>query len=83
MGFEQMNQVIVAYHVPAQGTVTLNEELDDFRHVPLYECEVWPAGTGFALRDWSRSKGIEPPMLEMPKKTSAKSWRLKEAAGYE
>jgi NAD+ diphosphatase len=71
-GFEQMNQVIVAYHVPAQGTVTLNEELDDFRHVPLHECKAWPAGTGFALRDWLRSKGIEPPMLAMPRKPPSK-----------
>jgi NAD+ diphosphatase len=30
--FEQMNQVIIAYHVAATGTITLNEELDDFRH---------------------------------------------------
>jgi hypothetical protein len=63
--FEQMNQVIIAYHVPAKGTITLNEELDDFRHVPLHECKVWPAGTGFALRDWLRSKGIDPPVLEI------------------
>ena len=69
--FGQMNQVIIAYHVPAKGTVTLNEELDDFRHVPLHECKVWPAGTGLALRDWLRSKGIEPPMLEMPRKTTS------------
>jgi NADH pyrophosphatase NudC (nudix superfamily) len=67
--FEQMNQVIIAYHVQANGTITLNEELDDFRHVPLQECRPWPAGTGFALRDWLRSKGIEPPMLETPMKT--------------
>jgi len=68
--FEQMNQVIIAYHVPATGTITLNEELDDFRHVPLRECKVWSAGTGFALRDWLRSKGIEPPMLDIPKRTT-------------
>lgn len=67
--FEQMNQVIIAYHVPADGTITLNEELDDFRHVPLHECKVWPAGTGLALRDWLRAKGIEPPVLEIPRKT--------------
>ena len=60
--FEQMNQIIIAYHVPAKGTITLNDELDDFRHVPLHECKPWAAGTGFALRDWLRSKGIEPPM---------------------
>ena len=63
--FAQMNQVIIAYHVPADGTITLNEELDDFRHVPLHECKVWPAGTGFALRDWLLSKGLEPPVLEI------------------
>jgi NAD+ diphosphatase len=67
--FEQMNQVIIAYHVLATGTITLSEELDDFRHVPLQECKVWSAGTGFALRDWLRSKGIEPPMLEIPRGT--------------
>lgn len=66
--FERMNQVIIAYHVPANGTISLNDELDDFRHVPLQECKVWSSGTGFALRDWLRSRGIEPPVLELPKK---------------
>jgi NAD+ diphosphatase len=63
--FEQMNQVIIAYHVPANGAVALNHELDDFRHVRLGECKAWPGGTGLALRDWLRSKGFEPPMLEL------------------
>jgi NAD+ diphosphatase len=62
-----MNQVIIVYHVAANGTISLNEELDDFRHVPLHECKAWSGGTGLALRDWLRSKGIEPPMLEIPK----------------
>ena len=69
--FEQMNQVIIAYHVPASGTVRLNEELDDFRHVALHDCKVWPAGTGLALRDWLRSRGIEPPRLEMPRRSAS------------
>ena len=30
--FEQINQVIIAHHVPANGTVTLNHELHDFRN---------------------------------------------------
>ena len=29
-----MNQVIIAYRVAANGTVSLNRELDEFRHVP-------------------------------------------------
>ena len=66
--FEHMNQVIIAYHVTANGTITLNDELDDFRHVPLQECKVWPNGTGLALRDWLRTRGIEPPMLKVPDK---------------
>lgn len=66
--FEQMNQVIIAYHVAANGAITLNDELDDFRHVALQECKVWPTGTGLALRDWLRTRGIEPPMLKVPDK---------------
>ena len=69
--FEQMNQVIIAYHVPAKGTVRLSHELDDFRHVPLAECKAWSGGTGFALRDWLRSRGFEPPMVEMRKKAAS------------
>jgi NAD+ diphosphatase len=69
--FVQMNQVIIAYHVPALGTIELSEELDDFRRVPLHQIKAWPAGTGLALRDWLRSRGIEPPMLEMPKRPAA------------
>ena len=67
-GFEQMNQVIIAYHVPARGAITLGDELDDFRHVAPQDCRAWPGGTGLALRDWLRRKGIDPPMLEMPRK---------------
>jgi NADH pyrophosphatase NudC (nudix superfamily) len=64
--FERMNQVIIAYHVPASGSITLNEELDDYRHVPFDRCRYWPAGTGYALRDWLRSRGYDPPMIELP-----------------
>lgn len=63
--FERMNQVIIAYHVPASGAITLNEELDDFKHVPFERCRVWPSGTGLALRDWLRSRGYEPEMIRM------------------
>lgn len=63
--FERMNQVIIAFHVTATGTIALNDELDDFKHVPFDECRVWPAGTGLALRDWLRTKGIEPEMMSL------------------
>ena len=60
-----MNQVIIAYHALATGTITLNDELDAYKHVPPEKCRAWPAGTGFALRDWLRSKGIEPEMIPL------------------
>lgn len=63
--FARMNQVIIAFHVHAAGIVRLNEELDDFKHVPPEQCRVWPAGTGLALRDWLRGKGIEPEMMQL------------------
>lgn len=63
--FERMNQVIIAYHVSATGTIALNDELDDYKHVPFEHCRVWPSGTGMALRDWLRLRGYEPQMLEM------------------
>jgi NAD+ diphosphatase len=70
--FERMNQLIIGYHVAATGVITLNEELDDYRHVPPERCKVWPAGTGFALRDWLRSKGIEPETIELKAMTRDK-----------
>lgn len=65
--FERMNQVIIGFHVVATGSIALNEELDDYKHVPLERCRVWPAGTGFALRDFLRSRGHEPEMIELPR----------------
>jgi NAD+ diphosphatase len=69
--FERMNQVIIGYHTAATGTIKLNEELDDYKLVRPDECRVWPAGTGFTLRDWLRTRGIEPPMMEIPTRSAS------------
>ena len=58
--FLRMNQVIIAYHVVAQGQVRLSPELVDYRFYELDELKCWPAGTGYALADWLRSRGHEP-----------------------
>jgi NAD+ diphosphatase len=63
--FERMNQVIIAFHVPATGNIVLNDELDDHKHVPPEQCRIWPSGTGWALRDWLRTRGIEPPTIDL------------------
>ena len=64
--FERMNQLIIGYHVAATGVIKLNEELVDYRRVAPEQCRVWPAGTGFALRDWLRAHGHEPQMMSLP-----------------
>jgi len=67
--FERMNQLIIAYHVKAKGTVTLNEELDEYKHVDFDKVKAWPAGTGYALKDFLEDLGYEVPMLQWPKRS--------------
>ena len=56
--FEQMNQIIIAYHVLAEGEIVLGDELEDFRRVPPEKLRPWPQGTGKAVADWiQRRKG--------------------------
>ena len=47
------------------GTIALNRELDDFKHVLPEQCRVWPGGTGLALRDWLRARGIDPETISV------------------
>ncbi|NUZ05440.1 NUDIX domain-containing protein [Piscinibacter koreensis] len=61
--FERMNQVIIAYHASAHGEVRLSPELVEYRLVAPRDVKCWPAGTGHALADWLRSRGIEPQWL--------------------
>ncbi len=67
-GFARKNELIIAYHVLAEGTVALNEELAEWKHVSFDQAQYWPMATGLALRDFLRSKGYEPQELEMPRR---------------
>ncbi len=58
--FEQLNQLIIAYHVQAEGEVRLGEELIEYRRVDPIKLRPWPAATGLALRDWMLSRGYTP-----------------------
>jgi len=50
--FARRNELIIAYHVPAAGTVRLNEELADYRRVAPEKLRPWDFGTGLAVADW-------------------------------
>lgn len=65
--FPKKNQLIIAYHVPAQGEIALNEELVDYKRIEPAKARYWPAATGLALRDWLLSQGHDPQPLELPK----------------
>ena len=56
-----MNQVIIAYHVLLdKGDIKLDaRELVDFKTIPIEELQPWPSGTGKAVQDWLKTKGIE------------------------
>ena len=59
--FFQMNQVIIAYHVLLdKGDIKLDaRELVDYKKIPIEELQPWPSGTGKAVQDWLKTKGIE------------------------
>jgi NADH pyrophosphatase NudC (nudix superfamily) len=66
--FQRMNQIIVAYHAVCHGEVKLSPELVDYRLFEFAQVKCWPAGTGYALADWLRSRGHEPQFVEFPKR---------------
>ncbi len=63
-----MNQVIIAYHAVAQGEVQLSPELVDYKLYAYEDLRCWPAGTGYALADWLRSRGHAPQFIEWPRR---------------
>ena len=64
--FRRMNQIIMVYHVKTAGTVMIDqEELADFRIVPLDKVRPWNAGTGYALQKWLNAKGFFPELIDL------------------
>lgn len=54
--YQRKNELIIAYHVRAQGEIVLNEELCDFRLIAPEQLRPWDKGTGLAVRDWLASR---------------------------
>ena len=64
--FQRMNQLIVAYHVQATGTVELSPELAEYKMFDPENLRCWRAGSGYALADWLRTRGLEPQFIDLP-----------------
>jgi NADH pyrophosphatase NudC (nudix superfamily) len=65
--FMRKNELIIAYHVEASGTITLNEELAEFRLVAPERLRPWRTGTGYAMADWMRARGLPVEFIDMPR----------------
>jgi NADH pyrophosphatase NudC (nudix superfamily) len=64
--FERMNEVIIAWHVVADGAIELGEELAEFRLIEPAKLRPWPMGTGFAVADWMKARGHPVEFLAFP-----------------
>ena len=54
--FFERNQLILAYHVQAEGEIQQGQELEEVKLVPIDDLRPWPVGTGPALRDWLKAR---------------------------
>ena len=73
--FPRMNQLIIAYHVIAEGEIVLGEELVEYRRVPPAQLRPWPAATGLALRDWMLARGLQPQPYEFEPLKAIRDYR--------
>lgn len=64
--FIRKNEVIIAYHVKASGDIRLSEELVEFRLVAPEKLKPWRAGTGYAMADWMRGRGLPVEFMDWP-----------------
>ena len=62
--FIRKNELIIAYHVRASGEVRLSPELVEYRLVSPEKLRPWRAGTGYAMADWMRARGLEPEFID-------------------
>ena len=64
--FIRKNELIIAYHVKAEGEIALSPELLEFRLVEPSQLRPWRAATGLALADWMRRRGLPFEFVDRP-----------------
>jgi NADH pyrophosphatase NudC (nudix superfamily) len=57
--FFERNQLIIAFHVKATGTIRIGDELDEIKCVLPEEITPWSHGTGPAVQDWLNKRAKE------------------------
>ncbi len=55
--FAAQNQVLIAYHLRAEGEVVKGDELEEVKIIPLARLKGWPFATGLAILDWLAQRG--------------------------
>jgi NAD+ diphosphatase len=64
--FTHRNEVMLCYHVHAQGTIRLGEELCEYRRYQPHELRPWPRSTGLAVADWMKARGLPVEFVDFP-----------------
>jgi NAD+ diphosphatase len=57
--FFEMNQIILAFHILAEGEMVVGDELAEIKRVSPDRLKPKPFGTGKALQDWLLRRGTE------------------------
>ncbi len=69
--FIRKNELIIAYHVKASGEIRLSEELVEFQLISPEKLRPWPVGTGYAVADWMRARGLTVEFMDLPLQTNS------------
>jgi NADH pyrophosphatase NudC (nudix superfamily) len=64
--FMRKNELIIAYHVKAEGEVRLSEELVEYKLVEPARLRPWRAGTGYAVAQWMTQRGLPFEYIDLP-----------------
>lgn len=63
--FTRKNELIIGYHVLAQGQIQLNEELSEYKLIAPEKLKPWPFGTGLAMAEWLKRRKIIFEFLDL------------------
>ncbi|ANH71856.1 NUDIX hydrolase [Ralstonia insidiosa] len=63
--FIRKNELIIAYHVVADGEIALSEELVEYRLKPFEKVRPWTAGTGYAVADFLAARGLPVSYIDI------------------